>query len=170
MIVPVEAQDIAAIQQILAREVREGVAHFGVVEPTVAEVEAQWLATRDRYPWLVARDGDVAVGFAKAGRWRERGAYDWTVETSVYVDPQAHGRGIGKALYAELLQRLSAAGVRTLVAGICPPNPASVRLHEALGFDLAGTLARVGYKHGRWRDIDYWVLHLGDPNAPPAAR
>ena len=111
------------------------------------------------------------VGYAYACRWRERPAYDWSVEVSVYVDPARQGEGVGRALYAELFDRLGAQGYRIAVAGITLPNPASIALHEHLGFKPIGALREIGWKVGAWHDVGYWQLHLGpdaeDPPAPP---
>ncbi|MCL4209701.1 MAG: N-acetyltransferase family protein [Phycisphaeraceae bacterium] len=105
------------------------------------------------------------LGFAKASPWKGRCAYNWTAETSVYLRPEAHGRGLGRALYSRLINLMRAQGWRTLLGGITQPNEASVRLHEACGFRKVAHLERVGWKFGRWWDVGYWELHLqGDPS------
>ena len=152
--------DLAAVLGIVNREIREGVAHFGIVENTLGDVEG-WLAAADRLPFLVAADQEGALlGYARAGRWKEREAYDWAVEVGVYVSPGAQGNGVGRALYAELFPSLERLGYRTIIAGIALPNPASVRLHQAFGMELVGTFPRVGFKHGRWIDVGYWQASL----------
>jgi len=111
---------------------------------------------------LVALGDDAAVlGFAWAHPYRPKPAYASTREVAVYVDAAATGRGIGRALYAELIDRAAAAGVHLLVAGVAEPNPASTRLHERMGFTRVGTMSEVGHKHGRYRDVTWWQRRLG---------
>lgn len=152
--------DLDAICALVNHEIRTGSAHFGTEPVAPDALRAHWRRERDRYPWLVAHDGDAFAGYAKAGPWKARGAYRWTAEIGVYVLPASQGRGVGRGLCDALLARLGATGFRTVIAGIALPNPPSVRLHEALGFSHAGTLPRVGHKHGRWIDVGYWTLHL----------
>jgi phosphinothricin acetyltransferase len=128
------------------------------------------------HPWLVAVDGareataPAFAGFAKSSSWKGRCAYNWSAEVTVYVRPDRHRKGIGRMLYARLIEILRAQGYRTLLGGITQPNDASVRLHETLGFRRVAMLERVGWKFGRWWDVGYWELQLGDPaDAPPAA-
>ena len=124
------------------------------------------------HPWLVLeRDGRVA-GFAYAGPHRARAAYRWAAEVSVYVAPDARRSGAGRALYAALFGLLRRQGLRVALAGIALPNPASVALHEALGFQPVGTFPAIGWKAGAWRDVGWWQLPLdpqddADPPAPP---
>jgi L-amino acid N-acyltransferase YncA len=105
---------------------------------------------------LVAVEGDTVLGFAKSGSFKEKRAYDTTCETSVYIDADHRGRGVGNALYRELLARLDASGLRLAVAGITQPNDASNRLHRAHGFTEVGTFSEVGVKLGRSWDVT-WV-------------
>ncbi len=139
---------------------------------TEPEPESMWLesfaATRASHPWLVARDGERVLGFAKGSPHRARGAYRFTAEVTVYIDPQHFGRGIGSALYRVLLPLLRAQGFVTLLAGITPGNPASEKLHAACGFVRCGTYHRAGWKDGRWHDVGYWELHLQGEHLPPA--
>lgn len=112
------------------------------------------------YPWLVAeRDGRV-VGYAYAAPHRVRIGYRFSVETTVYVANDLQGKGVGRALYAGLIDRLTSAGFASAFAGIALPNPASVSLHESVGFTRVGTFPRVGYKLDRWHDVGWWYLPL----------
>ena len=122
-------------------------------------------------PWLVCEvDGRIA-GYAYAGRYREREAYQWTVESTVYVHEDFRRGGIGGALYRNLLNCLRAQGYLTVLAAIALPNPASVRLHERMGFSASGVYRDVGYKLGRWHDVGWWELKLGDaPSRPEPPR
>lgn len=107
-------------------------------------------------PWLVAElDGEV-VGYSYAGRWKARSAYRFAVEASVYLKHGIQGRGIGKTLYGALLPILQAKGIHAVIGGAALPNPASVALHEKLGFEQVATFRQVGFKHGRWVDVAYW--------------
>ncbi|MCW5776959.1 MAG: N-acetyltransferase [Phycisphaeraceae bacterium] len=154
--------DSASIADILAREIVDGVAHFGLRPPPVSQVLADFLA-RGVYPWVVAADTSGAVlGFARASAWKSREAYTWTAEIGVYVRPEHQRRGVGRALYARLFPSMQAAGLRTIIAGIALPNPASVRLHEAFAMTHVGSIPCAGFKHGRWIDVGYWVRHLGE--------
>lgn len=135
-------------------------ANFATEPESLADWAASFAQSHEQYPWLVARDGERLLGFAKASMHRARGAYRWTAEVSVYVHPDAHRRGIGRALYDALIPCLRAQGYVTLLAGITPPNPASERLHEAVGFVRCGTYHRAGWKFDRWHDVGYWDMHL----------
>ena len=115
-------------------------------------------------PWLVASIDGVMLGYAYASPWKARAAYARTVETSVYVAVDAAGQGLGKRLYAALIQRLRDAGMHALIGGISLPNPASVALHEAFGFAHVGNFRQVGHKFGRWIDVGYWQLLLHAPD------
>ncbi|MFC3533009.1 arsinothricin resistance N-acetyltransferase ArsN1 family B [Vogesella facilis] len=121
----------------------------------IASVQAQGL------PWLVAEteDGDM-FGYAYASRWRARSAYRHAVEASIYLRQATVGQGLGKLLYRELLQRLGALGLHTVIGGVAQPNPASDALHRALGFKQVANFEQVGRKFGRWLDVAYWQLAL----------
>ena len=122
-------------------------------------------AVSARYPWLVAELDGAVAGYAYASAHRERAAYRWAVDVAVYVDPDHHRRGVGRALYEELLARLGAQGFRVACAGITLPNAASVALHEALGFEPVGVYRRIGWKFGRWYDVA-WYQRALRPDAP----
>lgn len=169
--------DLPAILRQMNVEIATGFAHFGTELIVAESLLEQFRRESGRYPWLVAQPaaagegagaGDAMLGFAKAGPWKTRGAYAWTTEIGVYINGQARGRGVGRALYDALLPLLREAGFRTVIAGIALPNDASVRLHEAVGMRFGGALPRVGYKLGAWRDVGYWTLHFGEGEAPGA--
>ena len=111
-------------------------------------------------PWLVACDGDRLLGYAYATKWRARPAYRTSVESSVYLDAGASGRGLGAALYRALLDALRTRGVHMVIGGIAQPNARSVALHEKLGFRKVAHFSEVGRKFGRWVDVGYWELRL----------
>lgn len=163
---PVDA-DFPAVAEITNHAIRTTAVHFAYEPIPTAELVELWEQGRDRYPWLVAEiDGRVA-GYAKAGPWRTRDAYAWTAETTVYIHPDHHRRGIGRALYARLLEILRSQGFHMAIGGITLPNEASVGLHEAMGFRHVGTHRQVGWKFERWHDVGFWQLPLRPLDAPP---
>ncbi len=160
LIRPVEPRDHQAITDILNHEIVTGVAHFATEPLTLAQVGEHFAAEQDRYPWYAAEVDGRAIGFCKSGPWKPRGAYAWAVEISVYVRPDHHGKGIGRALYDALVPDLRARGFRTMIAGATMPNPASERLHLAIGMTQAARFPANGFKHGRWHDVVYWSMDL----------
>ncbi len=155
------ADDMPAITDIVNDHIMRGVAHFADQPQRVEDWTAAWVASRSHLPWLVAERDDVVCGVAYAKRFNPRAAYDWTAEVSIYLREGLQGQGLGSLLYRRLLQILDAQGYRCLVAGITLPTDASVALHESYGFEYLGTLTRVGYKHGAWRDVGSWLRHVG---------
>jgi phosphinothricin acetyltransferase len=130
-------------------------------EPVPAEEMRRRIEEFTRaYPWLVEGDGERISGYAYACPWKARSAYRHTVESAIYLRPDAAGRGIGTRLYAALLARLKEQGIRAVIGGIAQPNPASVALHEKLGFEKIGHFRSVGFKFGRWIDVGYWEALL----------
>ncbi|MBB5714207.1 GNAT family N-acetyltransferase [Sphingomonas aerophila] len=162
--------DAGAIAAIYAPHVTAGIASFELEAPDAAIMAARMASAGELYPWLVATEGpDGAVlGYAYAGRFREREAYRWTVETTIYLASHAHRRGIGRQLYEALIATLTRQGFTQAIGAIALPNPGSVALHETLGFVHAGTLAAVGYKLGQWADVGYWQRALAPAALPPA--
>jgi phosphinothricin acetyltransferase len=163
-------RDAAACAAIYAPSVESTPISFELSPPDAAELARRIEKYSATHQFLVAEaDGEV-VGYAYACRWRERPAYDWAVEVSVYVDDGHQGKGAGRALYAELIDRLRGQGFRVAVAGITLPNPASIALHESIGFESIGALRDVGWKRGAWHDVGYWQLLLvPDASDPPEA-
>ena len=155
---PDDATVIAAIYNV---HVRSTTATFEIDEVDAGAMQRRIADVQERgLPWLVADvDGSVA-GYAYAGPWKPRAAYARTVETSIYLDATACGRGLGRRLYAALVERLRAQGVHVAIGGISLPNPVSVALHEALGFRHVGVFREVGHKFGDWIDVGYWQLRL----------
>lgn len=118
-------------------------------------------------PWLVLEDAGVVLGYAYASKWRVRHAYRYAVESSVYLAPEVGGKGHGSVLYAALLERLTASGLHLVIGGIALPNPASIALHEKMGFEKVAQFREVGYKYGQWLDVGYWQKVL-TPDSPSA--
>ncbi|ANC30185.1 GNAT family N-acetyltransferase [Isoptericola dokdonensis] len=150
---PATAADLEAVAAIFAPYVRTTAVTFDEEPPTAT----QWadrladLVSRG-LPFLVAELDGAVVGYAYAGPWRPKAAYRHTVESTIYLDPRAQGRGVGTRLLAALLDALGLAGVRQVVAVVAddPAAAGSIPLHRRLGFAPAGTLHDVGFKHGRW--------------------
>lgn len=116
-------------------------------------------------PWLVLVENRTVLGYAYASKWRARPGYRHAVESSVYVDAAQRGRGLGSTLYRALLVRL-AGRFHCVIGGIALPNPASVALHERLGFRQVACFKEVGHKFGNWVDVGYWQLQLADAQSP----
>src|SRR5689334_16293181 len=159
--------DAASVAQIYAPYVRETAVTFEVEPPDAATMARRISATLDMYPWLVAETGaGEIVGYAYAGRHRERPAYRWTIDTTIYIDRARRRAGVGTRLYGALLQILRAQGFRSAFAEIVLPNAGSIGLHERLGFAKIGVHQDIGFKLGSWHDIGYWRLGLASGAAP----
>jgi L-amino acid N-acyltransferase YncA len=155
-----EPGDAHAVQAIYAPFVSDSATSFETVVPDVAEIRRRIEAQRDRYPWLVFEMDGTIVGYAYASAHRARQAYQWSVDVSVYVDPRFHRRGIGRALYLALFDLLRRQRFVNAYAGITLPNPSSVGLHQAVGFEPIGVYRQVGYKFDRWHDVMWLHLRL----------
>lgn len=155
------AADAAGCRAVYGPYVRDTTVTFETEVPSVEEFAGRIARALERHDWLVAELDGRIVGYAYAGPVKDRAAYHWSCEVSVYLDPAARGNGLGRALYSELFARLKAAGFRRLLAIIAVPNEASVALHRALGFREAGRLERIGFKHGRWLDVAWMQADLG---------
>lgn len=159
--------DAAAIAEIYAPFVTASAVSFETEAPDEAAMRARMQAGGGLYPWLVGDEDGALVGYAYAARFRERPAYRFAVETSVYLRREASGRGLGRRLYAPLLATLEAQGFTQAIAAISLPNDASVALHERLGFERAGVYRRVGWKLGAWHDVGLWQRPLARADAAP---
>jgi phosphinothricin acetyltransferase len=164
--------DAAAVAAIYGHHVLSGLGTFEEVPPSVGEIGERIAAVLARgLPYLVAEDAGAVIGFAYAAPFRLRAAYRYTVEDSVYVDPAHLGRGVGKALVAQVIAACEALGLRQMVAVIGDSgNAGSIGLHRSLGFEHQGVGRSFGFKHGRWVDI-VWMqraLNGGDATAPDA--
>lgn len=170
MIIDADIAHLGGIADIYNHAVRTSTAIWNEVEVDVANRQ-EWLTARRTlgYPVLVFLDGDGAVlGYASFGDWRAFDGYRFTVEHSVYVRQDQRGRGIGEALMVELMARARRLGKHVMVAGIEAQNIPSIRLHEKLGFEQAGTVKEVGTKFGTWLDLTFMQLRLDDRARPEA--
>lgn len=153
-------RDAEAICDIYNYYIENTVISFEETLLSGPEMAQRIAAVTEAYPWLVAHSGDRLVGYAYANRWKHRSAYRYCVESTVYVRQDAVGGGIGRALYAALIENLRARGIRIVIGCISLPNPASVALHEALGFRQVSCFPQVGFKFDRWIDVGDWQLTL----------
>lgn len=156
--------DAPACAEIYAHYVRTSNATFETEPPTVDEYAERMRVRLDSHDWLVAVDdsGDeeVVVGFSYAGPFHQRVAYQWTIEPTIYLREGEGGRGVGTALYEELLNRMTARGFHSAISLVALPNPGSEALHTRFGFQKAGTMRRAGFKMGRWYDVAYYQKML----------
>ena len=162
------AADAAAIADIYRPSIESAATSFETIAPDAEEMASRIRGTLERHPWLVCDIEGVVAGYAYATRHRERAAYRWSVDTSVYVSQAFYRLGVGRGLYASLFDILAAQGYVAAYAGIALPNPASVRLHEGVGFVPVGIYRRVGFKLGKWHDVGWWERPLAPRAALPA--
>jgi phosphinothricin acetyltransferase len=160
-------EDAAAIHAIYAPSITDGVATFETELPGVDVMRERIRARLQHYPWLVWEDAGDVLAYAYAGRFRERAAYDWIAETSIYVRADAHRRGIARKLYSVLLDAMRLQGINQAVGVITLPGTASVAMHETMGFSAAGVWRQCGYKLGQWWDVGVWQKQLQTPAATP---
>ena len=157
------ADDGAELARIYAPVVALTAISFELEPPDATAMAERVRAAQPRWPWIVAcdaHDPGALLGYASAGVFRARPAYRFACESAIYVDPNARRQGLGRRLYGALLGSLRRQGLHRVVAGISLPNPASVALHEGLGFTPAGVVERVGFKFDRWHDMGFWTLNL----------
>ena len=160
----VDEGDAEAISAIYAHHVRTGTASFDYEAPP-SEFHLQKIRriAAAGWPFLVAEEGAQLLGYAYLTQFRDRDAYRFTAEDSIYVRPDAMGRGVGTALLRTLLERGSEFGFRTVIAVIGGAEPGSVALHAHCGFREVGRLSAVGWKHSRWLDSVYMQVELREP-------
>ena len=152
---PATEDDLPEVCEIVNHYIENSFVNFRTEPQAVDEWRDDWGRLHSQFPWLVATD-DRVVGVAYAAPWNGRAAYQWTAEATVYVDPSRQRRGVGDALYTELLARLRSQGFHSAVGVIALPNEPSVRLHERHGFVRVGRLIEAGYKLGAWHDVGFW--------------
>lgn len=156
----VTVEDIAAVSAIYNHYVRTATCTFAI-EPEGPAYWDMWLRTHaGPHPAVVAVDSGAVAGWGALSQWNSRCAYSHTVEDSVYVHPDCHRRGIGRAILSELIRRARTHGHRNIIAQIADHQAASERLHAAQGFEQVGCLREVGFKFNRWIDVAVWQLRL----------
>lgn len=166
---PARPDDCPAIAEIYAHHVLHGTASYETVPPDAAEMARRMeRVLGSGWPWLVAEQADgTLLGYAYASQFRDRAAYRFVCEDSIYIRLDARGQGLGKALLAALIEACTAGGFRQMIAVIGGAEPASEALHASLDFTLAGRLSGIGRKHGRWLDTLYMQRTLGAGSTQP---
>lgn len=158
---PAVEDDLSDIAAIYAHEIANSVATFDLEPPTLAYWEQRLVGQQVGDHLIVAVDtDDDVVGYSYSWSYRPRPAYNRTRETSIYLDPSVRGHGIGRVLYTALLDAMTASEVHTAVALVALPNPGSVALHKACGFEHVGTMREVGFKFDQWVDVEWYQKML----------
>ncbi len=164
------SDDAAAIAAIYAPYVLGGTVSFETEAPDTRAMTKRMAASDGLYPWIVATNGDDDRGvlaYAYATQFRDRPAYRYVVETSVYVAGAVQGQGTGRLVYEALIDTLRAQDFTQAIGVIALPNDGSIKTHEAVGFRRAGVYREIGFKHGRWIDVGFWQCQLNDSEVPP---
>ena len=162
--------DAGAIAAIYAPHVLTGTVSFEVEPPDARAMRTRMAASDGLYPWIVATNGDETggvIGYAYATKFRDRPAYKYVCESSIYLTDASSGSGVGRLLYKALVDTLRAQGFVHVIGAITLPNDRSIKLHEAVGFRRAGVYREVGFKHGQWIDVGFWQCLLNEPSVPP---
>lgn len=163
----VRSDDAARLAAIYAPVVMETAVSFEMEPPSSEEMARRIENVSRTYPWIVFEDGEGSIlGYAYAGVHRQRPAYHWSVETTVYLDVDHRGQGLGKTLYTALLDLARDWGYANAYAGVALPNPASEALHASVGFSRIGVFPRVGFKFDKWHDVSWWYRPLTTGEAP----
>lgn len=152
--------DIATVAEIYNYYVQHTTVTFEEEDVSVAEMTRRVNLVTARYPWYVGEDDGQLVGYAYANVFKERSAYRFTVETTIYLNHTLIGKGYGTTLYQHLLTALKEQGIKNAIGVIAIPNPTSIHLHEKLGFQQVGHLKSVGWKFEQWLDVGYWQCIL----------
>lgn len=161
MIRQVAASDIEQITEIYNGYIANSLITFEeeMIDSSEMERRIQRMADKE-FPFIVWEEAGTVIGYAYAGTFRERNAYRFTVESSIYLHPDHFGKGIGKKLYNSLILHCKENGYHSMIGVITLPNDTSVRLHETLGFKKVGHLTESGFKFGEWADVGFWELLL----------
>lgn len=160
MIRPAVAADVPRICEIYNRHVCETVVTFEEQPVATSEMARRIAETTGAYPWLVSEIDGMLAGYACASSWKRRSAYRFAAESTIYLAPEFQRRGLGSGLYRALIAEMRSCGLHCAIGGIALPNPASIGLHEKLGFQHIGVFREVGWKFGKWVAVGYWELVL----------
>jgi L-amino acid N-acyltransferase YncA len=158
------ARDAAACAAIYEPYVRDTVISLEEAPPSADELRGRMERVVRAYPWLIAEEDGEVAGYAYGAEHRERAAYRWASDVTVYLAPAYYRRGIGRALYTALFDLLARQGIYVVCAGVTLPNEASVGLHESLGFAPVGVYRRISWKFGAWHDVGWWQMQLREPS------
>ena len=156
MIRNVKESDALQISEIYNHYIRNTAITFEEAEIKEDDIIRRIKSVTEEFPWIINEEEGIINGYAYSNRWKERSAYRYSAENTVYVHKDHFGKGIGKMLLQELIAQLKKKGIHSILAGIAMPNEASIVLHEKCGFIKCGTLKEVGFKFGKWVDVGYW--------------
>lgn len=162
MIRPVRHDDADAIAAIYNHYILHSIITFEEAIVDGNELRKRIDSITQKHPWIVSTENEKVTGYAYCGDWNKRSAYRFTAEVTVYLHPEHTGKGLGTLLYEHLLRHLKEHGYHSAIGGISLPNPASVALHEKLGFKKAAHYKEVGFKFGKWIDVGYWQFVIRD--------
>lgn len=165
----IKEEDCAAILDIYGPFISNTTITFEYVVPTLHEFTQRIRNISVQYPWLVCEIKDQVVGYAYASRHRERAAYQWSVDVSVYIKADYHRKHIAKALYTALIKILKLQGYINAYAGITVPNEKSKYFHEGFGFKSVGIYHNEGYKHGAWHNVEWLEYAISEHSLEPAS-
>lgn len=163
----VAEKDTKAVRDIYAYYVEQTHVSFEYTAPTIEEFQERMIATTEEFPWLVCLQQEEVVGYAYAHKHRLRDAYQWSPESTIYLAPHVHTKGIGSILYKALIDILRLQGYGNVFAGVALPNEKSVGIHQRLGFEEIGIFKNVGYKNGKWHDTRWFQLNLQQLQSTP---
>lgn len=166
---PIKLEDAGDVLDIYKEYIINTAISFEYEVPTLDEFSDRIRTITKQYPWLVYETEGRVVGYAYGCTHRQRTAYNWSVETAIYVAHDTHRKGVGKALYATLFDKLKEAGFYTAFAGMTMPNDKSEQLHIACGFSEIGVFKNIGYKFGKWHDVKWFQKELGDYASQPVS-
>lgn len=164
----VKPEDAESILKIYSPYITDTSVTFEIETPTIDDMRNRIINISHVYPWFVYEEDNEVKGYAYASKHRERAAYRWSVDFAVYVRTDSQGKGIGKALFTELIGAVTRLGYYNAFGVIALPNDRSIALHGSFGFIQAGITRNCGYKLGAWHDVGIWQLKLRDTEGEPA--
>ena len=155
---PIKTEDITTVIDIYNHYIENSIATFETENVSYKEMLARIIKVQqDNFPWVVITDEfEEVIGYAYASKWRERFAYSFSVEITVYISKNHAGKGLGTKLYSYLFSELKHLGIHSVISGITLPNAESIKLHEKFGMTQVANFKEVGFKFNRWLDVGYW--------------
>ncbi|MFV0606034.1 MAG: GNAT family N-acetyltransferase [Niabella sp.] len=164
----IETKDLNAVLGIYSPFINDTAVTFETIQPGFDLFKQRVASVTQQYPWLVAEEDGIILGYAYASSYRERKAYQWCCEVSIYLHPNSKGKGIAGNLYKALIEILHIQEFCNAYAVIALPNDNSVRFHEKYGFKWFATYNNVGYKLGKWHNVGWWQLAIQPPKENPS--
>ena len=163
----IKEADVVAVRDIYSHYVEHTIISFEYETPGLEEYTQRVNTNTEKYPWLVCLYDNKVIGFTYGSTHRYRTAYQWSPESTIYLHPDFHTKGVGKILYETLFALLRLQGYYNVFAGVALPNEKSVGFHKAMGFEDIGIFSKVGYKNGNWHDTYWFQLHLNEHHIDP---